>query len=190
MRSRSRINHWRLAVGLLALGLVPLAFRIVVPDLSAAPPEPMISISDASGTESGCTPASAVFSVQLSRTSKQIVSVGFATADGTASAGADYIAQSGVLTFQPKERSKTIVVPILGDQVTEGAETFFVNLSSPVNASLADGQGMGTIFNDLCDDHNVCTQDSCNAAGASQHPAIAFGPTTRGTRSRPPAGPQ
>jgi len=181
MRARSRINHWRLAVGLLALGFVPLASRIVVPDLGAAPPEAMISITDAAATETSCTGASAVFSVQLSRNSKQIVSVQFATADGTASAGSDYIAQSGVLTFQPKERSKSIVVSIVGDQVTEGAETFVVNLSNPVNASVSDGQGMGTVFNDLCDDQNICTHDSCSAAAGCQHQAIDLGQTTCGT---------
>jgi hypothetical protein len=53
-----------------------------------------------------------------------------------------------VLTFRPGERSKTIRVQIRGDGVVEPHETFFVNLASAVNATLADRQGVGTIRND------------------------------------------
>jgi len=48
------------------------------------------------------------------------VTVRYATADGTAVAGGDYVAQSGVITFAPGELSKTISVPVMGDVVDEG----------------------------------------------------------------------
>ena len=65
-----------------------------------------------------------------------------------ATAGSDYQSRSGVLTFQPGETSLSISVPVVGDPNVEQNETFFVNLSSPVNAAFGDNQGVGTIIND------------------------------------------
>src|SRR5205823_13043755 len=72
----------------------------------------------------------------------------YATADGTAMAGSDYQATSGTLTFMPGETQKTVTVSVIGDTANEPDETFFVRLSSPSNASIADGEGVGTILND------------------------------------------
>ena len=76
------------------------------------------------------------------------VTVDYATADGTATAGSDYQAATGTLTFAPGETSKTITVLVNGDRLAEPNETFVVNLSSPTNATIADGQGVGTIVDD------------------------------------------
>jgi hypothetical protein len=80
--------------------------------------------------------------------SPQTITVAYATANGTATAGSDYQAASGCLTFAPGETSKTITVQVVGDRLPESNETFFVNLSSPTNSTVADGQGAGTIFDD------------------------------------------
>jgi len=90
----------------------------------------------------------AVFTVSLSTPVNAPVTVDFATADGTATAGTDYSAVDGTLIFAPGETVQEIRVPILGDDVVEGDETFFVNLSNPVNDVVADGQGAGTIWDD------------------------------------------
>jgi Calx-beta domain len=74
--------------------------------------------------------------------------VSYATANGTAIAGSDYVAASGTLTFAPGTTSQTVVVTVNGDTVPEGNETFLVNLGSPSNATIARGQGTGTILND------------------------------------------
>jgi hypothetical protein len=89
-----------------------------------------------------------VFTVSLSHRSGLPVTVKYATANGTARAASDYQAASGVLTFNPGERSKLITVVVDGDRRRESNETFFVNLSDPANATIADGQGRGTIYND------------------------------------------
>src|SRR5207249_219805 len=86
--------------------------------------------------------------VALSAASDVPVTVHYATADGTASAGRDYTAASGDVTFAAGETSKTITVPVNGDRLPEPNETFVVNLSSPTNATIADGQGVGTIVDD------------------------------------------
>jgi len=58
------------------------------------------------------------------------------------------VAGSGTLTFDPGETSQTVTVAVVGETLDEPDETFFVNLSSPVNAEIVDGQGVGTIVND------------------------------------------
>ncbi|MGK0186205.1 MAG: hypothetical protein ACI9R3_001988, partial [Verrucomicrobiales bacterium] len=73
-------------------------------------------------------------------------SVDFATADGSATAGSDYSANSGTVTIPAGESSATIDVTILNDALAESiTETFTVVLSNPVNVTIADGTGMATI---------------------------------------------
>jgi len=76
------------------------------------------------------------------------VSIAYSTADGTASAGSDYDAAAGTVTFAVGETSKTITVAVRPDTMYELDETFNVNLSSPNGVAIADGQGIGTIRND------------------------------------------
>jgi hypothetical protein len=115
---------------------------------NSAPPLPTLSINNVSANEgnSGLTPF--VFTVTLSAASASTVTVAYATADGTANAGSDYNATSGTLTFNPGITTQTITVNVIGDTIVEPNETFFVNLSSPTNATLAVAQGTGTIIND------------------------------------------
>ena len=72
----------------------------------------------------------------------------YATANGTAQAGSDYVATSGVLTFAAGQLVQTVSVAVRGDRGKEGNETFYVNLSGPSGATLLAGQGLGTIGND------------------------------------------
>src|SRR5438128_12614181 len=82
------------------------------------------------------------FTVSLSNPTDQPVSVHYQTADGTATeADIDYVAASGTLTIPPKATAGTIAVAVSGDVQREPDETFFVNLSSPMNATIADGKG-------------------------------------------------
>ena len=62
--------------------------------------------------------------------------VHYATSDGTATAGSDYTATSGDVTFLPNETSKDVTVSITNDSVYEGNENFTVTLSAPANATL------------------------------------------------------
>jgi hypothetical protein len=76
------------------------------------------------------------------------VTANYATADGTATAPSDYQSGSGAVTFTPGQVTQTVAVTINGDQSFEPNETLFVNLSNPVNATISDNQGQGTILND------------------------------------------
>ena len=90
----------------------------------------------------------ALFTVTLSRPVAKFVAVRFATSDGTATAGSDYLTNAGLLVFAPGITSRTLNVPILGDADFEGDETFFLNLSSPINAAIAVSPGVAIIRND------------------------------------------
>lgn len=109
---------------------------------------PNLSIGDASGSEGNAGTTTLSFPVTLSTASTQAVSVGYATADGTAVAPSDYTAASGTLTFKPGEKVKAIQVSVVADLAIEQTETFTVTISSPVNATIADGTATGTITND------------------------------------------
>ncbi len=87
-----------------------------------------------------------LFNVSLSAASGQTVIVPFSTAPDTATADVDYDTISGSVTFNPGETTKTISVQVRSDMVTESDETFFVNLGAPTNATIGDGQAVGTIF--------------------------------------------
>jgi DNA polymerase IIIc chi subunit len=81
--------------------------------------------------------------------SGQTVTVAYATTNGTATtADADYVAASGTLTFAPGVTTQPVNVTVNGDVKNEANETFTVNLSGPVNATVSDAQGTGTITND------------------------------------------
>lgn len=89
--------------------------------------------------------STATFTVTLSAPSARQVSVSYATADGTATAGIDYNTASGVVTFAPGEIRKTITISVLHDSIAEGSEAFDVVVSNPSGAILTDAIGKGTI---------------------------------------------
>jgi probable HAF family extracellular repeat protein len=110
--------------------------------------ERTLTITDVAVTEGHSGTISAVFTVSLSALSAQAVQVSYQTADGAALAALDYEATSGTLVFNPGQTSKTITVNVIGDRLGEPNETFFLDLSNPVNASLQKSQGEGMILDD------------------------------------------
>jgi Calx-beta domain/FG-GAP-like repeat len=109
---------------------------------------PYLYVWGATVTEGNAGTASATFTVTLGAASTVTVTIAYATSNGTATAGSDYQAASGTLTFAPGQTSKTINVLVKGDGLPEPNETFVVDLSSPTYATIADGQAMGTIVDD------------------------------------------
>ncbi len=96
---------------------------------------PTISTANVTVTEGDSGTAVATFTVSLSAASAKPITVDFATADGTATAGADYEATSGTLSWAPGEVTKTVAVTIDGDLLDEANETFTMNLTNPTNAT-------------------------------------------------------
>src|SRR5262249_52452092 len=87
----------------------------------------------------------------------------------TASAGYDYVAASGTITFNPGETTQTITVMVNGDRLAEPNETFVLNLSSPVNAMILRDQSLGTIIDD---EPRISISDVARAEGQRAHPTL------------------
>jgi hypothetical protein len=141
-----------------------------------------IAINDASVTEGNSGTVAASFTVSLSTSSSQTVTVQYVTANGTALAPADYVAAAGTLTFLPGETSKPVVITVNGDTIDEVDETFSVNLSSPSGAAIADGLGAGTIVDD--DTSSITINDVSVTEGNSGTVAATFTVTLSTQNSR------
>ena len=158
-----RLDHWRVRVE-------PSSHEAVTVTLSPSPPcgatgavctedgrtfttalatqiqgPPGLTVADAEVQEAAN--ATLAFAVTLSRAPSGTVTVGYATSDGTATAGSDYTATSGRLTFAAGETEKTVSVPVLDDAHDEGSETLTLTLSNASGAHIADGSATGTINN-------------------------------------------
>lgn len=128
-----------------------------------------IVVDDASIPEGNSGTTTLSITVRLTTVSTTSVSVNYATANNDAIAGLDYVTASGTLTFAPGVMVQTFSVSIFTDNVGENSEQFFVNLSNPINATLADAQGIATIVDD-------------------DGGPITFGPITEETSLEPPNG--
>jgi Ca2+-binding RTX toxin-like protein len=100
------------------------------------------------------SPQNLSYTVSLSGSSTQTITVQYSTANGTALAGSDYTATSGTLTFTPGVTSQTISIPILNDSVNEANETFTLKLTSPTNAILG---GTATVTTTITDTLSAST---------------------------------
>src|SRR5207245_1035782 len=121
-----------------------------------------ISINDVTVSEGNTGTRPASFIVRLSAAYDVPVTIGYATANDTATAGSDYQAATGTLTIPAGQTSGAVTVQVSGDRVAEPSETFFVNLSSPNYGVITDGQGVGTI---LDDEPRVSISDFTKAEG-------------------------
>ena len=131
--------------GQYSYGEIPTRAFLLTP---GSPPPPSVHVDDVTITEGNSGTRTVVFTVRLSEASSQTVSVNYATANGSASAGSDYQSASGTVSFAPGQVFQTISIPIVGDRAAEANETFLVNLGSPTNATIGDGQATGTIVDD------------------------------------------
>jgi hypothetical protein len=141
-------------------------------------PKPSLTISDSSVYEgnSGQTPA--VFNVDLSSASPVTITVDYQTFTGTAATPKDYITTSGTLTFAPGEVSRTVTVMVVGETMKEKDETFSVRLANPVNATIADAQGLGIILDDDSTPRLSATSTSLTeGTGGQKNMTFAVSPT-------------
>jgi cysteine-rich repeat protein len=110
---------------------------------------PTLTIADVAVAEGSAGTTPATFTIRLSQPSTSPVTYSIATANGTATAGTDYVAGSlGGETIAAGAISRTFVVSINGDTATEPNETFNVDVSNVTGAVVGDGQARGTITND------------------------------------------
>ena len=104
-----------------------------------------LSVADAQVQEG--PGATLEFVVSLDRRRHAPVRVDYATKNGEAVAGDDYVHTAGTLTFAPGETGHTVSVPVLADEHDEDSETLTLKLRNPVGARIADDEAVGTIHN-------------------------------------------
>ena len=117
-------------------------------DIGAVEAQHQLTIADVSIVEGSVGSKTAVFTVTLTPSNSQVVTVDYTTANDSATAGSDYTTTVDTLTFNAGETTKTINVPITTDTDDEPDESFFVQLSGAVNAAILDGEAVGTIIDD------------------------------------------
>ena len=137
---------------------------------------PSISINNASALESSTTLS---LPVTLSEPSGKLVSVAYATASGTATAGMDFVSKSGTLNIPSGSLMRSIVIDLIDDTAVEPDEIFTVSLSEPFNVSISQGTGTGTIR----DDDLPTVQLSANAFNADEGTELSIGVTRSGNTS-------
>ena len=163
----------------LRISLVMISmFLLFATSVDVAAQQPSISVRDAVVAEGNSGTTQATFVVALSGPASQSVSCTFATSNGTATAGSDYIATSGALTFAPGEVEKPVVVLVNGDTVDEPQETYFLDISNVQNATVGSSRGTGFIVDD--DGPTVSINDVSLTEGNSGTKAATFTLTLSG----------
>jgi hypothetical protein len=135
-----------------------------------------IKVSDVTAAEGNAGSTGAVFTVSLEAPTNTTVTVDYVTFNGTAVSPGDYQAVNGTVTFSAGQTTRFVTVPVNGDTLPEGNETFILNLSNPVGALLVDSQGIGTITDD---DASNIFQFSAGTASVSEAAGIATLTVTR-----------
>ena len=115
--------------------------------MSQSAPAPMRSVTVADAEVQEGVGAELAFAVKLDGPALYAATVDYRTSDVTATAGEDYTATSGTLSFAAGEISKTVSVPVLDDAHDEGSETLKLTLHNPKSVFVADGEAVGTIAN-------------------------------------------
>jgi hypothetical protein len=156
----------------LALTLPPQCITLLV-----LPEGPVVSVADTMVIEPASGTTTAFFPVTLSSASAQTVSVDFATADGTAIAGTDYLTTNGTVTFAPGTTSQMVPVTILADPVKDPTVAFTLSLSAPVGTTLNRAQATGTIIDNSAAARLQFTQSNYSVSEASPQATITVSRT-------------
>ena len=163
----------------LRIGLLMISTLLLLAT-SVAAQQPSISVREVVVGEGNSGTTQATFVVALSGPASQPVSFSFATANGTATAGSDYVATSGgPVTFAVGEVEKPIVVLVNGDTVDETQETFFLDISNVQNATVSSSRGNGFINDD--DGPTISINDVSITEGNSGTKAATFTLTLSGS---------
>jgi len=151
---------------------------LLAASVDVAAQQPSISVRDIVVVEGNSGTTQATFVVALSGPSSQSVSFSFATANGSATAGSDYIATNGAAAFAPGEVEKPVVVLVNGDTVDEAQETLFLDISNVQNATVTSSRGTGFIVDD--DGPTISINDVTVTEGNSGTKAATFTLTLSG----------
>jgi uncharacterized protein (TIGR03437 family) len=147
---------------------------------------PNLRINDVTVTEGNSGTSMATFTVSLSTATSLDTTFDIAAQDNTATtANSDYVAKTLTNQLIPAgQKTYTFTVNVNGDTAVEVNETFFVNVTSVSGATVADGQGQGTILND--DSPTLTVNDVSQSEGNSGTTTFTF--TVTSSLPAPTAG--
>ena len=137
---------------------------------------PVISIADLSLAEGQSGTTAFNFTVSLSAASERQVSFRATSADGSATvSNNDYQALGPTLfAIDPGQISRQVTVNVVGDTTPEANETFLVNLGTPFNTTIGDGQAVGTIVDDDSAASSVNVSDASTVEGTGSNSTLLF----------------
>jgi hypothetical protein len=158
--------------GAIALSLPPQTITLLVAAPTVVQPG-SLAMGDVQVNEGNAGTVAATFSVVRTGGAGTTAIVSYATVDDSATAGSDYVAQSGTLTFGPSTTSLPISVTVNGDTVDEPNERFVVRLSGASGASVGQPDGWATIVDD---DAGVVVQRQEVAHGVASRRDFAAAP--------------
>ena len=107
--------------------------------------KPRVSVAGAQVLKGNAGTSDGLVTLSLSRPAGKKVEVTYTTADGTATAGTDYVMRHGTATFPRGITTEYVVIPVIGNRQVTGAQSFSLALSAPVGAPLGAGTGQVTI---------------------------------------------
>jgi hypothetical protein len=145
---------------------------------------PTLTVNNISVTEGNSGVQNATLTVRLSAPARSVVSVNYATANGTATSPADYQAAVGVVTIPAGATSAALTVRVAGDTRLEPNETFFVKLSNPVGALLGSSRGQVTILNNEVVPGTLYVDDNAPGDPGPGNPGVSD-PLENGTAAHP-----
>src|SRR4029079_14182897 len=150
-----------LATGATSAGIATAVLNTRV----GCPASAALAVTGASVAEGAAGSSPLSFTFSLSTPVSWPVTVQYATADGTATAGSDYQADSGSVTFAPGETQKAVVIAVIGDTAIEPDETLYLDLSGADGAPIGTAAATGTILND--DDGRRLSHDLLSVEGGA-----------------------
>jgi hypothetical protein len=126
-----------------------LTVTYTIPDAPPPPPPPPLPVvsiaAEVPDPQTEGPNAQISFTVTLDQATTQPVTINYATLDGTAMAGSDFVGiANGTITFAPGETSKTITIDLLDDTLVESAESFSLKLTSATNATVSSTHNTAT----------------------------------------------
>ncbi len=131
-----------------ALLAIATCTQFLAPPAATLEPPPTASIDNVSHREGRRNTTLFAFTVSLSASPLAPADMSWATADRSAKTPSDYGQTGGTITINPGASEVQVMVEVNGDRRVERDERFVVVLSEPVNVTIEDGVGRGTIRND------------------------------------------
>jgi hypothetical protein len=166
---RARLSSLGASIFIVVAALIPALPSTLRADAAVLP---TVSVDDVTITEGTGGTVSAVFHLTQNKRGKSTVR--YATLEGTADAPADFIGKSGRIRFAGNRLTKTVSVNVVGDSLDESSENFFLDLSSPVGATITDNRGEATITdNDASPTVSVVSSATVPEGNIGDHPSAS-----------------